>query len=70
MSEVAKLRAQIELECESIRLAMYGFADVASHEVIERKYTVLGEHQEALERLVGKDEASSIFFQTYAKVMG
>jgi hypothetical protein len=70
MSEVAKLRAKIEQECESIRLAMYGFAVVASHDVIERRYNALGEHQEALEKLVGKDEAGSIVARTYAKVVG
>jgi hypothetical protein len=70
MSEIARLRAQIERECESIRLAMYGFAAVSSHAIIERKYNTLGEHQEELEKLVGKDEAGNIVARTYAKVVG
>ena len=60
MSEVARLRKQIELECEAMRLALYGYAAVASHESIEQRYNNLGRHQEDLERYVGKEEASSI----------
>jgi hypothetical protein len=31
MSEIARLREQIELECEAMRLALHGYAAVASH---------------------------------------
>lgn len=70
MSEVARLRRQIELECEAMRLALHGFAAVASHTVIEQKYNALGQHQEALEQLVGKEEAGSIIVETYTRVIG
>ena len=70
MSEVARLREQIELECEAMRLALHGFASVASHRAIEQKYNALGQHQEALEQLVGKEEASSIVIETYTRVIG
>ncbi|MDQ2905056.1 MAG: hypothetical protein M3Y81_16075 [Chloroflexota bacterium] len=70
MSEVARLRRQIELECEAVRLALYGYAVVASHEFIERKYNALGMHQEALEHLVGTEEANRLVVETYAKVVG
>jgi hypothetical protein len=70
MSEVARLRRQIELDCEAMRLALYGCAAVASHRVIAQKYKALGEHQEELERLVGKEEASRIIVQTYIEVIG
>ena len=70
MSEVARLCWQITLECEAMRLALYGYATVASHELIEHKYNALGKYQEDLERLVGKEEANSIVVQTYTKVMG
>ncbi len=70
MSEVARLRRQIELECQSMRLALYGYANVASHEVIERKYKILGKHLEALDKLVGAEEADSIVTETYTRVVG
>ena len=69
MSEIARLRKQIELECESMRLALYGYASVASHGFIEQKYKALGRHQEALEQLVGKEEASTIVAETYTRVV-
>jgi hypothetical protein len=70
LSEIARLRRQIELECQAMRLALYGYAAVASHEVIEQKYKVLGKHLEALEQLVGPEEADSIVTETYIKVLG
>lgn len=70
MSEVARLRRQIELECEAMRLALHGFAAVASHTVIEQKYNALGQHREVLEQIVGKEEADSIIVETYKKVIG
>lgn len=54
MSEIARLRKQIELECEAMRLALHGYAAVASHKAIEQKYNSLGQHHEALEQLVGR----------------
>jgi hypothetical protein len=70
MSEVAQLRRQIELECEAMRLAVYGYAAVASHEAIEQRYTALGKYQDALEQLVGKEEANTIMVGIYARVLG
>jgi hypothetical protein len=69
VSEVVRLCRQIELECEALRLVLYGYTAVASHEFIEQKYNALGKHQEALEQLVGKEEAGTIVVQTYAKVV-
>ena len=70
MSEIARLREQIELECESMKLALNGYAVVASHKVIEQKYTALRQHHKALEQLVGKEEANSIVIDTYMRVIG
>ena len=67
MSEVARLCRQIEMECQAMRLALYGYAVVASHEVIEQKYNSLGKYQDALEQLVGEEEASSIVVEIYIK---
>ena len=70
MSEVARLRRQIELECESMRLALSGYAVVASHQFIEQKYNALGKCQEELEQLVGTEDANRMVVETYAKVVG
>ncbi len=70
MSEIARLREQIELECEAMRLALHGYAVVASHKAIEQKYNALRQHHEALEQLVGKEEANSIVIETYLRVVG
>ncbi len=70
MSEIARLRRQIELECEAMRLALYGYASVASHEAIEQKYKAIGKHLEALEQLVGTEEADNIVTETYIKLVG
>ena len=70
MSEVARIRQQIEQECESMNLALYGYATVASHKIIERKYSNLGRHHETLEKHVGKEEANKILIEIYTKVIG
>jgi hypothetical protein len=70
MSEVARLLEQIERECEAMRLALHGYAVVASHQIIEQKYNNLGKHQDDLEQHVGKEEAESIVAKIYMKVIG
>ena len=70
MSEVARLRKQIELECEAMKQALYGYAIVASHDVINHKYDNLGRYQEELEQHMGKEEANVIVVETYMKVIG
>jgi hypothetical protein len=70
MSELVRLCRQIELECEAMCLALYGYATIASPECIEQKYSTLEKYWEELERLVGKEEVKSIVVQIYAKVVG
>ncbi len=53
-----------------MRLAMYGYAAVASHRIIENRYKSLGKRQEELEQHVGKEEANAIVVDIYAKVVG
>ena len=69
-SEVARLREQIELECQAMHLGLNGYAAVAKHQIIEHKYNTLGKYQEQLEALVGPKEAVSIVVETYQNVMG
>lgn len=70
MSEIARLRSQIELECEAIRMAMNGYAVVASHEIIEQRYKSLGRCQADLAQHVGTDEAGRMVVEIYTSVIG
>jgi hypothetical protein len=70
MSEIARIRKQIELECEAMNLALYGYATVASHRIIGQKYHNLGQHRENLAKHVGKEEAGNILIEIYTKVIG
>lgn len=70
MSEIARIRKQIELECEAMRLGLSGYAVVASHDIINHRYDALGRQQIALEKIVGAEEASRIVYETYEKVIG
>ncbi len=70
MSEIARLRRQIELECEAMRLALDGYATVASHQLIEQRYNSLGQYQNDLEKHVGKEEAKRIVVEIYTNVVG
>jgi len=57
MSEIARLKQQIELECEAMRLAMAGFRTTASHDIINHQFDQLGEHYEQLGELIGQQAA-------------
>ena len=70
MSEVARIRRQIELECEALRLALYGPAIVASHTIINARYKNLGKQKEELAQHVGEQAATDELVQTYAKIIG
>lgn len=64
-SEVARLRAHIECECEALSLLVQGFAVVARHETIANRYQRLGAYQVQLERLVGSEEAIRVLSEAY-----
>ena len=69
-SEVALLMQQIELECQSLKLALEGYAVVSNHEAINHRYNALGAYQEQLQSLVGEQEAARVVFETYHEVIG
>ena len=69
-SEVARIRAQIELECQAIRRVFEEPAIVASHAAIDARYRNLGIHQEALEQHIGEQEARETLVDIYQKVVG
>jgi hypothetical protein len=64
VSEVARLKQQIEVECEAMKLAMTGFRMTASHDVINRQYEQLGEYYESLGKLIGEKQAVEVLIAT------
>lgn len=56
-SEVARIRALIDCECQALHRLKYGFAAVASHEVINHHYEQLGAIYERLAPQVGEQAA-------------
>ena len=60
MSEVARLKKQIEMECEAMKLAMTGFRMTASHDIINHRYDQLGVHYEQLEEIIGEQAAFQV----------
>ncbi len=69
-SDVARIRALIELECQAIQRVFEEPAIVASHAAINARYRNLGTHQEALEQHVGEQEARETIVDIYQKVVG
>lgn len=68
-SEVAELRQRIDVEREGIRNAFTGFAQVAGHEHIRKRYHAPEKHYEALVALVGEQEADDIYADEYNRAM-
>ena len=69
MSEIARLRRQIELECEAMRQAMDGFRATASHDIINHRYNSIGDLQEQLAAIIGEKEAIQIAVETYNQII-
>jgi hypothetical protein len=69
-SEVARLRRQLELECEAMKRGLEGYAIMAQHKIIEKKYKSFAKTQEELEKLVGEEQAAQMAADMYIKVMG
>lgn len=57
-SEVARLKAQLNAECEAARLAMTGYAEVARHETITARMENMGALHEELKGIIGEREAT------------
>ena len=70
MSEVAKIRERIRLECEALERMQHGFAVVASHNSILARYNNLGKHQTELAQHIGQEAAIEEMTQTYIEVVG
>jgi hypothetical protein len=69
-SEVAQLRANIELELLSMRQGLSGLAaGTTKHQFIEAKMRQLGTYEIQLAQHVGGEEALLYSCQTYIQVM-
>ncbi len=56
-SEIALLRARIDTEVAALQRLKHGFASVASHEMITRRFQTLGDCFEALAGHLGEEAA-------------
>lgn len=63
MSEVARLRRQIDLEIEAMKRTMTGYASVASHNIINHRYERLGIYQEQLAAYIGPEQAMDVLIE-------
>lgn len=69
ISEVAKLRQQIEQEIESMQRGFTGYAaGVARHDFIKAKMERIGGHQDKLAENIGEEQAMIAVCQIYIKV--
>lgn len=70
MSEVARLRQQIEQEIESMRMDFTGYAaGGARHDFIRAKMERVGGHQEKLAENIGEKQAAMAVCEIYIRVM-
>jgi hypothetical protein len=70
LSEIARLRRQIELECEAMKQAMNNFRVTSSHEIINNQYNNIGNMQEQLATIIGEQEAAKIAIDIYIQAIG
>ncbi len=68
-SEVARIRAQIELECEALHRALHDFAVTASHDIINQKYESLGQRQEQLGHFIGEQASRDVLCDLYMRIV-
>jgi DNA-binding phage protein len=66
-SEVAKLLAQIDEECEAAKRALGGTATVGGHAFIARKMDIVGEKLDKMASIVGKEKALQLVAQQMEK---
>jgi hypothetical protein len=68
-SDIALFRQHIELECEALQLIFRGYAVVAQHEVIQRKYQAINEYVDQLATLIGSEQATHMAIDIYTQVV-
>jgi hypothetical protein len=68
ISKVARLREQIELECQAIQHMLQSCV-VASHHTINSRYRHLDQYRDQLKTLVGEDQATGIVVDIYNQLV-
>ncbi len=68
-SHVAKLRQEIEATCQSMQLALNGFAQKAPHYVTTHQYATLDRQRTDLATLIGEEAAIETVCETYNTVI-
>lgn len=66
-SEVARLKECLRLEAEAAFQGLYGYAEVAKHEIIHQKLERVGEVFEQLKEHIGEEEAALFMLDTMDK---
>lgn len=59
MSDVQRIRQQIEDEAQVLRLLANSFKSASSHQIITASMDRIGKYQEKLKDLIGEDEANN-----------
>ena len=70
VSEVARLRRQIDLEFEATQHALTSFAMTAQHAFIGARMRRAWEHKQALAQEIGEAEATQVLVEAYQKIIG
>jgi hypothetical protein len=70
VSEIARLREQIELECQAAKQGLEGLAVVANHDSINARMERLWDYRQELAQEVGDQEATKIMYEVYKRVIG
>ncbi len=68
-SEISRIKKQIQQECETMYLALNGYASVARHQIVAHKYRQISDYQDKLAQLIGDEEAQSVVIQTYIQTV-
>jgi len=61
-SEIARIREQLDAECEAARNGMYGYAETSKHEFITARMENMSKLHDELRELVG-EEADKILIE-------
>lgn len=67
ISELRRLREQIDEESRAAFQGLHGFSCMAKHEFIQARYARLSELQSDLARLVGHDQAMEMVISSFDK---
>ena len=59
-SEVAALKERLRLEAEAMYRGLHGYAEVARHEIINRKMERIGDIGEQLRQYLGRKETARL----------